>query len=185
MKNLRPIIIIIAGLVVLVAGNFVYNNFFAKTEPASASPSHKASGWAWSDTIGWISFNCTDVNCTNTNYGVDVDFTTGNFSGYAWSDNIGWINFTPIGPYPAAPNYSAKYNSANDEVNGWIRAVVCETGGCGGGWDGWILLGNETNSWTNQVSINPATKEFEGWAWGSSVVGWVSFNCKGPDMCGD
>ncbi|MBD3282279.1 MAG: hypothetical protein GF387_01590 [Candidatus Portnoybacteria bacterium] len=176
MKNKRAILIIAVCVLILVLGNGLYK--VPGQEEAMGSSSDKVSGYAWSDNIGWISFNCTDVSCTSSDYGVDVDLGSGDFSGYAWSDNIGWIDFSPNPPYPSAPNYSANYDSSTGEVNGWIRALSY-----GDSWDGWILLGDEVNSWTNQVSINPDTKEFEGWAWGSSVIGWISFNCSGPGTC--
>jgi len=53
------------------------------------------SGWAWSESFGWISFAST----TPIAYGVTVATTTtanyqaGEFDGYAWSENIGWISF--------------------------------------------------------------------------------------------
>lgn len=46
------------------------------------------SGYAWSDTIGWISF----ASSTNGNNKVEID-SNGNLNGYAWSENIGWIKF--------------------------------------------------------------------------------------------
>jgi len=60
-------------------------------------------GWAWSENIGWISFN-------GVNYGVNIDPASGDFSGYAWSENIGWIKFDPAGPYPNPPINSADIN---------------------------------------------------------------------------
>ncbi len=57
------------------------------------------SGWAWNDTIGWISFNCSDpVLCDSSNYKVNVNPTTGAFTGWAWNDNIGWISFNCSDP---------------------------------------------------------------------------------------
>ena len=47
------------------------------------------SGWAWSESFGWISFAST----TPPSYGVTVATSTGEFNGYAWSENIGWISF--------------------------------------------------------------------------------------------
>ena len=201
MDKLRAIIIIVIGVAVLAVVSFIYQDFFEESQPTHGSSGDNVSGWGYSDTIGWIAFNCTDCdgnpsctrNCGNSNFGVNVDLGTGNFSGYAWSDNIGWIDFAPASGFPSGvpncadtPNYSAKYDLGTDEVNGWIRAELCKTGGNCNGWDGWILLGNESNTcWTNQISINADTAEFEGWAWGSDVIGWISFNCKGPDMCGD
>lgn len=53
------------------------------------------SGWAWSESFGWISFAST----TSPTYGVNIATTTtdgyetGEWDGYAWSDQIGWISF--------------------------------------------------------------------------------------------
>jgi len=54
------------------------------------------SGWAWSDNIGWITFNCSDIGvCGSFPYEVTID-RAGNeslFGGWAWNDVIGWISF--------------------------------------------------------------------------------------------
>lgn len=54
------------------------------------------SGFAWNDTIGWISF-CgglgTSVCPGSISYDVSIDTTTGDYSGYAWNDLAGWISF--------------------------------------------------------------------------------------------
>ncbi|OGZ32036.1 MAG: hypothetical protein A2V69_02015 [Candidatus Portnoybacteria bacterium RBG_13_40_8] len=188
MKKARPLIIIIACLAILIVGNFIYKDYFTKPEIASGGTEHNVSGWGWSDYIGWISFNSTSGG-GSYNYGINVDFGTGNFSGYAWSDNVGWITFAPVGPYPADPQRAAHLES-DYKVTGWARAVACQPSGCSGGWDGWIKLGDSTGSWTgaaqDQVRIDANTNEFEGWAWGSEVIGWIAFNCLGPpDVCGD
>ncbi len=52
------------------------------------------SGWAWSDVVGWISFNCLDPNvCAISDYRVNIDPITGEFTGWAWNEHIGWISF--------------------------------------------------------------------------------------------
>ncbi len=69
------------------------------------------SGWAWNDSIGWISFNCTNTSgCGTSNYGVYVD-SSGNFHGWAWNDSIGWISFNCL-------DISASFctNTSNYEV---------------------------------------------------------------------
>lgn len=141
---------------------------------AQASPTDNVSGYAWSENIGWISFNCTNTNsCASVNYGVNINPSNGNFSGYAWSENIGWINFAPVGPYPNPPNNSADVNLNNFEVSGWVRAVSY-----GGGWNGWIKMrcqGGECNTSNYGVSAN-SSGQLRGFAWGSDVVGWVSFS---------
>jgi hypothetical protein len=74
-------------------------------------------GFAWSENIGWISFNYKNCDTDNNGYidsgacGGDNSTTpikiygvylpkygtdgTRNFKGYAWSPNIGWIKFNP------------------------------------------------------------------------------------------
>lgn len=93
-------------------------------------------GYAWSDNVGWISFNCNDrssVNqCATSNYGITINTTTdpGLMTGYAWSDNIGWISFNkkdlagcPVGTCEAridlnqaSPNYL--------QVSGWAKPLL-------------------------------------------------------------
>ncbi len=147
---------------------------------------NNVSEWAWSENIGWVSFNCTNRRtCETSNYGVNIG-SDGIFSGYAWSEHIGWIKFDPNGPYPENPQYSAKMDLETGQVSGWARALAYN-----GGWDGWIKLrGLATDGSSYGVSLNLTSREFEGWAWGggetasSSVIGWLSFNCINQDVCG-
>ena len=80
---------------------------------ALAGSGDNLSGWAWSETIGWINFN-------GANYGVNVD-NGGNISGYAWAETIGWISFNENSGCPDAP-CKPKLNKSNGEVSGWARA---------------------------------------------------------------
>lgn len=56
-------------------------------------------GYAWSDNLGWFSFNCNQTgvggpdNCSSSNYKVYISQSTGDFNGYAWNDVIGWVSF--------------------------------------------------------------------------------------------
>ncbi len=184
--------ILIAGI--FGAGILIYKHFF--TNEAQAGASHNVSGWAWSETIGWISFNnLTDGS--SVDYGVKIENPTGNIAnitGFAWSENIGWIKFNPTGPYPEAPNYSARVDMSTREISGWARACAgavnpdCSggTNPNSGGWDGWIKLrGTATDGSSYGVYIDdvPNPNEFRGWAWGGDVVGWISFNCKDGGNC--
>ena len=163
-------------LLFLITITLCFGFFVAKE--VKAAESDNVWGWAWSENIGWIKFNnCTDPSdsstCEPISYGVDIDPNTGLFSGYAWSENIGWISFNDFdGSHP-----QAQLNLNNGEVSGWARALapVGQPLSVSGGWDGWIKL---SGSWADGVSLNftPDPSEFEGWAWGSDVVGWVSFN---------
>ncbi|MCH8741379.1 hypothetical protein IH779_00500 [Patescibacteria group bacterium] len=152
-----------------------------------AGTGDNVSGWAWSENIGWISFNSINTGGA-IDYGVNVDLGTGDFSGYAWSENIGWIQFNPVGPYPETPTWSVCLDLpgagqvcdgvGDNLVSGWARALAAPSGG----WDGWIKLRGAGH----EVLLNTTSNEFEGWAWGGDpegnageeVIGWMSFNCK-------
>ena len=148
---------------------FFFNN--SKVEQVEAGTGDNVFGYAWSENIGWISFNNTTGE-GSTNYGVNIG-SDGTFSGYAWSENIGWISFnqSELSGCPSG-TCRAEVNLLTHEVSGWARALAY-----GDGWDGWIKLRGSGYG----VEINDATQEFEGWAWGDVVVGWVSFNCKNPE----
>jgi hypothetical protein len=77
---------------------------FAATAASShivrAQSSTALSGYAWSDTIGWISFSGASPA-----YAVSED-TSGNLTGYAWSDNIGWIKFGGLSGFPSGTGTS-------------------------------------------------------------------------------
>lgn len=122
--------------------------------------------FAWSDNVGWISFdgvqlnptngaisgqafvlsggdklsfNCQDTNsCSKSNYKVSLNTTTNELEGYAWSDTIGWTSFN------------------------------CNTGGEGGT--------NNCGTSNYKVTVNPSTGDWDGYAWNSNI-GWISFNC--------
>jgi len=189
--------------IIFIAILFFCCSFF-NCNNAKAAPIDVA-GWAWSENIGWISFN--DLNCDVDGdetyegggegggatpapagcpiagavipYGVDLDSFSGDLSGYAWSNNIGWISFEPA-DIVGCPGV-CQPNLAGGVFSGWARALSN-----GGGWDGWISL-NCANSGgcavsNYSVSLN-ASNDFEGWAWGDSVVGWISFNCTNEGSC--
>ncbi|MCP6719243.1 MAG: PKD domain-containing protein [Patescibacteria group bacterium] len=179
-------------IVFVVFGFFVFGKVEAGTE-------HNVSGWAWSENIGWISFN--SINCdVNGNgiyegvsegapagcptsgpvnsYGVNIDTATGTFSGYAWSENVGWISFNES-ELTLCPTGTcrAEINLSTNEVSGWARAL-----NYGDGWDGWIHLRDTSYG----ILRNPSANELEDWAWSDVVVGWISFNCNNPetgDVC--
>ncbi|MDD5591476.1 MAG: hypothetical protein PHY18_06115 [Dehalococcoidales bacterium] len=133
-----------------------------------ASSDDNVWGWAWSDNIGWVSFNCTsEETCGSIDYGVHIN-EDGTFIGKAWSDNIGWIDFAPASGYPEDPQYSAKVDSETGEVSGWARAL-----NYGDDWDGWLsMIGTDPDY---GVSIDFTTGEFSGYAWKEEVIGWLNF----------
>ncbi|MFT7644369.1 MAG: hypothetical protein ACI9BF_000012 [Candidatus Paceibacteria bacterium] len=155
---------------------------------ANAGSADSLTGYAWSDNIGWISFNDTN-NSGTVNYGVDVATGSGLFSGYAWSDNIGWISFWP-GDVIGCPSGPGTCNPTLDwntgVITGWARAcagtadAACAlTSSRTDGWDGWISLSGvatDSSASTYGVLVNVTTGAFSGQAWGSTNVGWISFS---------
>ena len=98
------------------------------------------SGFAWSESIGWISFYCGDLDlvppiCDQFNYRVTID-GAGNFSGWAWNDSVGWISFncnnSGIGDTCAVSNYKVKTSWTAISVSGNLISSVFDTGYAGG-----------------------------------------------------
>ena len=160
--------------------------------PAQAGTNENVSGYAWSENIGWISFNSTNDGSA-VSYGVNLDTTNktsggiGNFSGNAWSENIGWISFNrldtgtpPFAPFSGATGPIAQVDWATGKVTGWARALSGV--GSVGGWDGWIKLSDDTVGGWSGNGVRISGNRFAGYAWGggdtatgAGVVGWIDF----------
>jgi len=152
---------------------------FLGIEEAKAGTEHNVSGWAWSENIGWISFN--SLNCDTdgdltyegpnegnppgskpapadcptsgpvNSYGVSVDLSTGNFSGYAWSENIGWIWFAPTDTTPDGTVNPAKLDLGSG-VCGGINKICGWARACAGAANADCTGGT-----------NPASGGWDGW----------------------
>jgi len=163
-EKIHSFISFVAISALLVAG-------FSFIDKVNAGASHNVSGFAWSDNVGWISFNSFSDNSL-VNYGVSVDINgTGDFSGYAWSDNVGWIDFAPTSGYPEEPNHGAHLEE-DDTVTGWARVLSADSNG----WDGWIKMSDESDPKWAGNGVRLVGEDFIGYAWGSDVVGWIDFN---------
>lgn len=198
-------IIFLAGLVLAYSRNIksISKNTItvptvqaASSDTSFVSVTTDAYGYAWSENIGWISFNSKNCDTNNdgkseggagcpiagTNvsaYGVNLDLVSGSptydqLSGYAWSENIGWISFNPADwGATCPPGANCQPRLVGSDFSGWARALAN-----GGGWDGWISL-NCANSGAcaaNNYKVSLSGTDFTGWAWGSDVIGWLSFN---------
>lgn len=187
--NLTKKHFLIALSLVLVFGlfSFLANNITVVQAQRSAPiPAYQLAGWGWSSNIGWISFSSTNAGSGGGSYGVTL--SEGSLSGYAWSSNIGWIKFEGDATHP-----NPTVNMTTGAVSGWAHACSGSVNGnCTGGdrtdgWDGWISLSG-TNHETNYadgsrgITFNPVTGKFNGKAWGSEVVGWLSFDSAVPGV---
>lgn len=133
---------------------------------ANAGASDNTSGFAWSNNLGWISFNNTSGGGANS-YGVNIidNDTTGIFSGYAWSNFGGWLTFNTadLSGCPTAP-CSAVVDKRTGQVSGWGKFLTTND---------WVKLRGSGYG----VMIGKTTGDFSGWAWGGESGGWISFNC--------
>ncbi len=165
------------------------------------------SGFAWSENIGWISFNSSDCD-TNGNgifddsvagcpdssvdfydYGVNIDNFTGNFSGYVWSSNVGWISFKEDGT--GIINFYDFNVNCYDTCDSTNNCTACYNYNDNFvyGWakilslgnDGWIKF-NHSVAVAGNTIINTSANEIEGWAWNGNDndtgIGWISMNCE-------
>ncbi len=154
-------------------------------EAQQASDAQELHGYAWSDNIGWISFNCADsAVCATSDYKVVLN-TDKTLTGYAWSDNIGWIRFGGLSGFPSGAGTQAiNAKITGNTLKGWARACAGSSGAdCTGlsadtTWDGWISLSGSTYG----VALD-AQNHFSGYAWGGDIVGWVdwTFDTAGVD----
>ena len=153
----------------------------APPPPATSGPLY---GWAWSSTIGWISFNSANSTSGGGSYSVGLD-ASGNLTGYAWSSNIGWVKFGGLSGFPSngasGVNAQVANASTTGSVTGWARACAGSlTGSCSSpasrsdGWDGWIEMSG-TNHTLTYTYNNTDPSTITGYAWGGDVVGWLEF----------
>lgn len=163
------------SVIIFVLTIFIFSN----ASNAKAAAGDNISGYAWSENIGWISFNCTNNGtCATSNYGVNLDMTTKNLSGFAWSDNIGWISFNAadVAGCPAGA-CQPRYDSATGEFLGWARVLS---------WGGWISLNCANGGCgASNYKVSLTGNDFVGWAWEDDVIGWISFSSKNCDINGD
>jgi PKD repeat protein len=128
------------------------------------------SGQAWSEHIGWISFDRQNAGAP------------------------------PGPPYNGSETFIARMDFATLKVHGWARALAacrdslwdgvnfaCTGAGAGdqaGGWDGWIKLsGAAVDGSPYGVTYGFGLGQLQGWAWGDRVMGWISFNCSNQAVC--
>jgi len=187
--------ILFFGGIVLFSFCFYYQSFAEEIE---------TFGFAWSENIGWISFNSVSDG-SPVDYSVKIDTSTGNLSGYAWSENIGWISFNrsdtgspPSDDYCSDGACIAKVDDPtnlgtdNVEIKGWARvlsacdSIPCTSSGpCSNcsGWDGWIRFDFDPSQ-SGEAYID-SSGDFHGWAWSDKDIGCISFNSRNCDGDGD
>lgn len=158
------------SLLAFAIASTIFVSFFISPRETLSQTSTPITGYAWSDTIGWVSFNCSDLGtCATSNYGLSIA-ADGSISGYAWSENIGWIsaNSADLSGCPTAP-CTARMDELS--LKGWMK-VLSANDAQNGGWDGFISLSGASPSYGPTLSGGILS----GYAWGDMNVGWLSFN---------
>jgi len=190
MKEKNNIFYTLIGLILFIGIFGLVFGLYKEIDKAEAQETNNPfagyvlSGYAWSENIGWISFN-------GPNYSVKVNDDK-TLSGYAWSENIGWISFnaSDLGGCPSAP-CNAKISDDNKNITGWARAIRPKNpeNQTLGGWEGWIKLSDLNKGYKleiTEITPNPnsSVKKYQisGFVWGgggnsrdSAVIGWTSF----------
>lgn len=133
---------------------------------ASADVAGTFSGYAWSDTIGWISLNCSNDNsCGTSNYYLSVA-SDGVVSGYMWSDSVGWISANGS-DLVGCPSGTCEARLTDGVFSGWFKVLS----GGSDGWDGFIRVKQNV-----QYGVTESNGVFAGYAWGDVNVGWIDFS---------
>lgn len=153
-------------LTVIVALFFAFTTYANQPDNDAFDTSVELEGYAWSQNIGWISFE-------GSNYGVDIAPGSGALSGYAWSQHIGWIQFGSISGCPNG-TCAASVDFDTNEFSGWARALAHRDG-----WDGWLSLSGSNHGQSGVYGLeatNGGGFTSGSYAWGSDVIGWTNFS---------
>lgn len=169
--------LVLAGI--LLAGILAITLTSLPKNAGAAMVTGDMHGYAWSDTIGWISLNCAEgsstggSNCSTSNYKVSV--VSNNFTGYAWSDNVGWISFKSA-DVALCGGSSPTLNDTTGEISGWVRVLSAPTTSAA---NGCISLRGSGYGLRYDAATPsphyPSYKKVSGFAWGDLVVGWTDF----------
>lgn len=141
---------------------------------ASQGAGTPLTGYAWSDTIGWIDLTCQNTSGSSCGtWGIYVS-DTGALSGYAWSENVGWVSANPsdLTGCPTAPCTATLSTTA---LSGWLRVISGSTAQSGS-WDGFISLSGVGYGVQYSAGNFNACSNGTSCAWGDKNVGWVDFS---------
>ena len=186
--------ILLSGTLAVVAALCLLSGVSFADNPGSPCVNHTLSGYAWSETVGSISFSCENSPSATSDYGVDINPTTGKFSGHAWNaangsePGVGYISFdrAETGNPPSNDVCSATLDCIakldGEKVKGWARAISgcdwdgtkCTGSGAGskaGNWDGWIRLDCSEDCGANVYDLTVSSTQtagqypLQGFAW--------------------
>lgn len=137
----------------------------------------RLSGWAWNDSIGWISFcgGLSITTCPGTiSYRVLINGTTGDFTGWAWNDVAGWVSFNCTDPgICGTSNYKVQTSWLATSTTGYLDSSTFDTG---------VVGGAQINSIVWQGSMpSPVSGSFVAFQFAVSNSSGGPWNYQGPD----
>ncbi len=144
------------------------------------------SGFAWSENVGWISFNRENYCESGVNIGKTCANSGDCDGATCGGDPAGKTGDPLYPPYNSTTGTIAKYNTGTHVIDGWAKILSM-------GDDGWISFNCSNNGGScgtsdYKVIANVTNSELEGWAWNGndddSGIGWISFNSNNPDSGG-
>ena len=117
------------GGIALSGSNFGVSRFThtpCLISTSSAVSGYQYEGYAWSPSVGWISFQYPTTS-TSTIFGV-CEQSDHQVRGYAWNDVVGWISLSCLDtgvcaqtPYYTSMTHNQLSGYAWNDVVGWIR----------------------------------------------------------------
>lgn len=127
-------------------------------------------GWAYSDAIGWISFDSVTAG-SSISYGVTIDGVTGEFRGWAWNDVIGWISMNCLEQGTCGTvDYKVKTGWTSIPDSGWLTSPIFDLGNS---------VAVNTIMWRGVA--NGGAVRFQVAASDDSSGPWTDADYKGPD----
>jgi len=135
-----------------------------------ANVSGTLQGWAYSDSVGWISFDSVTAG-SPISYGVTIDAATSEFRGWAWNDVIGWISMNCFEAGTCGTvDYKVKTGWASTPDSGWLISPIFDLGDS---------VAVNTVMWRGVA--NGGAVRFQMAASDDSAGPWTDADYKGPD----
>lgn len=150
------------------------------------------SGYAWNDTIGWISFcggQRTDQCPGGTSYGVTITPTTGDFNDYAWNDTVGWIKFNcASNPSDCDPDFKVVTSWRATSSVATLESAIFDTQLQGGAILNYVIWKGELPTGTGPcVKFQIAVSNSPSGPWiyygeGQNTTNYFGGTCLAPDQ---
>lgn len=118
------------------------------------------TGFAWSASYGWVSFEWT--NNPDASTAPKVNLKSGVLTGYAWGTSIGWISLSNISAYVKTDWMTSGPTGTNGIPDDWEMAMIGSTNILKGGTNDWDSDGmNDYKEYVSGTNPTNAADLFE------------------------